>query len=498
MSHRTGPTLRGILLAAAVTGGTLLAPAGPALAQDDISIQLTCEIRPNHLRTTRAEILARSQTWINEGVPYSQNNCYRNVHGEYRADCSGFVSMAWGVRYSYTTFILENVSHEIPRADLQPGDALNDWDSHVALFVRWADAAKTMPVVREQAGPDGSRTVERTWTAAQAAQYVPIRYDHLVEAAPPTDAADPMYHQIRNADTTWTGFQPMSGYDTDAPADAKDVAVATAPDGSAHTVIIGADDVVYHQIRNADTTWTGFQPLSGNGTTTPAKGKRVAVTAGPDGSAQVVIIGWDDKVYHQTRTPDGNWTGFQPVNGMDTTLPAAGKDVAIDTLPDGSAHLVIVGADDVAYHRVRTGVDWTPFRALAGNGTTTPAKAKRVAVTGMADGRVQVVIVGWDDKVYHQIRNADTTWTGFQPVNGMDTTTPAAGKDVAIDAHPDGSAQLLIVGGDDGIYHRVRNADTSWTGFRPVAGIGTTLAKGSQVSLSADDDGNAQIVVVGH
>ncbi|WP_447001697.1 hypothetical protein ACRAKI_18200 [Saccharothrix isguenensis] len=496
MSHTIGSTLRGILLATAVAGGTLLAPGAPAIAQGDFNAMLMCETKQNHLKTTRAEILARSQSWLTERVPYSQATCYRNAHGQYRADCSGYVSMAWGARFSYTTFDIHYISHEIPRSQLQPGDALNDSDSHIALFLRWADAAKTMPVVREQAGPNGSPTIERTWTAAYAGQYTPIRYDHLVEAAPPTDAADPMYHQIRNADTNWTGFAPLSGYETDMPGDAKDVAIATGPNGTAHAVIVGADDLVYHQVRNADSTWSGFQPLSGNGTTTPAKGKRVAVTAAPDGTAQVVIVGWDDRIYHQTRGATGNWTGFQPVNGMDTTAPAAGKDVAIDALPDGSAHLVIVGADDVVYHRVRTGVDWTPFRPLAGYQTTAPAKAKRVAVTGMADGRVQVLIVGWDGKVYHQTRNVDTAWTGFQPVAGMGTTTPAAGKDVAIDAHPDGSAQILVVGGDDGIYHQVRTG-SDWSGFRAVAGMGSD-AKGSQVSLSADDKGRAQILIVGH
>ena len=201
-----------------------------------------------------------------------------------------------------------------------------------------------------------------------------------------------MYHQIRNADGSWTGFRPLSGYETELPGDAKDVAIATMADGTAHAVIVGADDQVYHQIRYPD-RWTGFQPLAGNGTTAPAKGKRVAVTGMADGRAQVVIVGWDDRVYHQVRNVDGSWSGFQPLNGAGTTLPAAGKDVAIGTHPDGTAQVLIIGSDDGIYHRIRTSNAWTEFQTVAGTDGT-PAKGSGVAISGHDDNSAQVVIMG--------------------------------------------------------------------------------------------------------
>ncbi|MGW4116356.1 glucosaminidase domain-containing protein [Actinosynnema sp. NPDC004786] len=311
----------------------------------------------------------------------------------------------------------------------------------------------------------------------------------------PERQAYPMYHQVRGADGGWTGFRALPGYQTTLPGDAKDVAVAAMADGSAQVVVVGADDVVYHQVRHADTNWTGFQPLSGNGTTTPAKAKAVSITGLADNAVQVVIVGWDDKVYHQTRTPDGNWTGFQPVPGMDTPTPAAGKDVAIAALPDGSAQLVIVGHDDGLYHQVLRDGTWSGFRPLAGTGTTAPAKGKRVSIAGTAEG-AHVLVVGWDDRIYHQIRDNAGDWTGFQPLNGMDTTLPATGKDVAIGAHADGTAQVLVIGNDDGMYHRVRSG-ASWTPFRMLTGTDGTQAKGSRVAISAHPDNTAQVVVTG-
>ncbi|HWO68537.1 MAG TPA: glucosaminidase domain-containing protein [Umezawaea sp.] len=307
----------------------------------------------------------------------------------------------------------------------------------------------------------------------------------------------PMYHQIRAADGTWGGFRSLAGYQTTLPGNAKDVAVAALDDGTAQVLIVGADDVIYHEVRTANGTWSGFQPLVGNGTTAPAKGKQVSITGMADGTAHVVIVGWDDRVYHQIRAADGTWSGFQPLAGNGTTLPAVGKDVAIASLPGGSAQVLIVGADDVVYHEIRAADGtWSGFQPLAGNGTTAPAKGKRVAIAGMTDGAAQVVIVGWDDRIYHQIRDTAGGWSGFQPINGMNTTLPAAGKDVAIGTHPDGTAQLLIIGSDDGIYHRIRSA-TSWTPFTTVAGTDGTPAKGSRVAISGTPDNTAQVVITG-
>ncbi|MEO3876782.1 NlpC/P60 family protein, partial [Nonomuraea sp. B12E4] len=135
---------------------------------------------------TRDQVLTRARSWLDVGgVPYSQGRCYRNSFGDYRTDCSGFVSMAWGLGGSGSAFWtgnLMNRAETISRSDLQPGDALlrhtgDPSENHVALFVRWADSARTQPVVIEQTGSAG--TIQRTWTAGNASLYTPIRYDNI-------------------------------------------------------------------------------------------------------------------------------------------------------------------------------------------------------------------------------------------------------------------------------------------------------------------------------
>jgi hypothetical protein len=290
-----------------------------------------------------------------------------------------------------------------------------------------------------------------------------------------------VYHEVRNPNGSWTGFKPVTDV-SGGVMKASDVSITGDPDGSSQLVAIGADGYVYHEVRRASGVWTGFQPLAGVGTPHMAA-SAVAITADPDGSAQVVAIGDDGNVYHEVRTQPGTWTGFQPLPGIGTpTMAATSVSIAAD--PDGSAQLVVVGADGYVYHEERraSGV-WTGFQPVAGVGTPKMA-ASAVSITGDPDGSAQLVAIGNDGNVYHEVRTQPGTWTGFQPVAGVGTPKMAASA-VSITGDPDGSAQLVAIGNDGNVYHEVRTAPGSWTGFQPVAGIGTPKMAASAVSIAS-------------
>ncbi|WP_158647307.1 CHAP domain-containing protein [Actinoplanes sp. ATCC 53533] len=273
-----------------------------------------------------------------------------------------------------------------------------------------------------------------------------------------------LYHEMRLPGGQWTGFQPLNG-------SASRVSIAAMPDGTAQAVVIGQDGVVYHEGRHANGQWTGFQPIPGN-----TKAKDVAIAALPDNTSQVAIVGDDDIVHHQGRHANGQWTGFQPIPGN-----TKAKSVSIAGLPDNTSQILITGDDDVVYHQGRhANGQWTGFQPLTGN-----TKAKDVTIAGLPDRSSQVVIVGDDDIVYHQGRYPNGQWTGFQPLNGMGTTTPAKAKRVSIAGLPDSTSQILITGlNDDVVYHQLRNPNGQWTGFQPLNGMGTTTpAKATDVAI---------------
>ncbi len=101
-------------------------------------------------------IRARGNSWISAGVGYSQTSYYTNQYGTYRTDCSGYVSMIWGLKnssgasLSLTTSTLGSVSHLITKDALQTGDILLYAGDHVVLFDAWANSAHTSYWVYEE------------------------------------------------------------------------------------------------------------------------------------------------------------------------------------------------------------------------------------------------------------------------------------------------------------------------------------------------------------
>lgn len=132
----------------------------------------------------RNDIMIRGRSWIDERVPYSQSATHKNKFGSYRTDCSGYVSMAWALDQSRTTFTLWDVTKQIASGDLQPGDALlkdSGGTDHVALFVRWAGANR--PVVWEEYS-SGHPAEERTWESLRG--FTPVRYTGTSGTASPS------------------------------------------------------------------------------------------------------------------------------------------------------------------------------------------------------------------------------------------------------------------------------------------------------------------------
>lgn len=144
-------------------------------------------ISPTSVKS-RQEILERANFWAQNPRPYSMTNYSPGPNGGmYRTDCSGFVSMAWGLPApGLSTVTLPGVSHQIPKDDLQPGDILLKGGAgtegaygHVVLFLGWTDDSHTSYHAVEQAGGVGTTSRVISYPYDHDSSYVPYRKDGL-------------------------------------------------------------------------------------------------------------------------------------------------------------------------------------------------------------------------------------------------------------------------------------------------------------------------------
>ncbi|OLR91398.1 NlpC/P60 family protein [Actinokineospora bangkokensis] len=104
---------------------------------------------------SRGEVIERAESWLRPSVRHSHTRYHHNEYGIYRTDCSGYVSMAWGLpgippdrRGGLDAVGLAGVSTPVAKSDLLAGDALlcvgdADHPPHITVFHEWADGART-------------------------------------------------------------------------------------------------------------------------------------------------------------------------------------------------------------------------------------------------------------------------------------------------------------------------------------------------------------------
>ncbi len=113
---------------------------------------------------TRDEIISRAQEWANAGVPYCSGvppDC--PYYKDYREDCSGYVSYAWGLSAPGPDTVelgQPSVSCQILKDDLLPGDIVNNNEpgnnGHVVIFHSWVDSGHNYYNAYEESYPAGA------------------------------------------------------------------------------------------------------------------------------------------------------------------------------------------------------------------------------------------------------------------------------------------------------------------------------------------------------
>ncbi|WP_329243910.1 hypothetical protein OG417_46825 [Actinoallomurus sp. NBC_01490] len=160
------------------------AGAAPAAATSAVAPHKCGKTPSKNLHLSRTTILKRGKSWVTAKVPYSQTGTpYCNSYGRYRRDCSGFVSMAWGLHTSYWTGSLLGVSKKVSNVKkVAKGDALTHYPKssargHVALVV--SKGEKGVYVYAEPRTGSYAQKQYWSWKYIKSNHYYGIRYKNV-------------------------------------------------------------------------------------------------------------------------------------------------------------------------------------------------------------------------------------------------------------------------------------------------------------------------------
>jgi hypothetical protein len=374
---------------------------------------------------TRAEVLSRARFWLNNPkIFYDQGASALNQLGnEFRTDCSGFVSMALFVTENFSTVGFPQVLTRLQSKDeLKPGDVLGVLGpgtggdaGHIALFIQWNDAGRTEFITWEHGGGEGdhahphAETHTWPWNRDESHQFLPYRFDSIVDAEPP---------------------RPGLG-----------VAAVRDRHGAYHVFVIDGAGEMTQRIHTDK--WHPAERLGGIVRGTPA-----VLYDGSRDRYDVLAIG-DDGLLRQHTYKGGMWTGWTIIRGGDVEGGVGG---VIDV--HGTRHAFAVNERGTLYQRISDG-QWNSWQALGGMVRGAPG------VTYNA-GRYDVFATDDQGHVVQQMY-LNNKWNGWHPtVDGSVFPGIAALRDKHCAYH------LFAVGKDGAVRQAIY--DDEWHAWENLEG----------------------------
>jgi len=130
------------------------------------------------------------------------------------SDCSGFVSRCW-TSGRYTTSSFYQVSSQLSSYnDLLPADATNKAGSHIRMVVEWTNDGKLVQIEETASGTPGWAARYYTWTLSQITEYVPIRYNNILNSSAPRPTLLSVTSKPDSMSLNWTADESgvFTGY----------------------------------------------------------------------------------------------------------------------------------------------------------------------------------------------------------------------------------------------------------------------------------------------
>jgi hypothetical protein len=471
----------GLLAAASLVGALVgVLPAGTAFATTVSSGYDTASstgslgpAAPGDAIST-SQMIARAQDWIDNAVPYSEVEGWEDgaTGGPYRMDCSGFVSMAWGLPNSLVTSTLPSVATLTDKdisgdTGLRTGDALDYTADHVVLFDSWIsqsagsfyyDAEHTYgQVANRTEGNIYSSTLEGYSTSVFEA----LRYNHIAasHSSPlsmnPTGTNTAFIDSNGSVANDWVGSNGVWAGPALEGGSARDDSPVVEDAADDHVYFIEPNGDVANDWRDSTGAWTGPALIGG----TARAGSGLAVSA--DGKI-VVFVNTSGQVVNDWGTSTG-WAGPAAIGGT----ARADSPIVINADRD---HVFFIDTSGNVVNDWSSAGGWagpagTGGSARAGSGLATNAAGSLVAFVN-SSGQV---VNDW---------GTSTGWQGPALMGG----TARADSPIVVDANDD---HAFFIDTSGNVVNDWRNSSGTWTG---PAGVGGTARAGS--GLAADSAGN--------
>lgn len=157
---------------------------------------------------------------------------------------------------------------------------------------------------------------------------------------------------------------------------------------------------------------------------------------------------------------------------------------------DGRLEVFVIGVDERIYHIWQTAPSngWSNWNVM-GSALDT---ARAIAVGNNQDGRLEVFIIGVDGFVHHIWQTAPNDGWSFWNRLGI---SPPDARDIAVGRNADGRLEVFLIGGDERIYHIWQTSPNN--GWSDWSLLGHPDNKAKKIVVANNQDGRLEVFTIG-